>query len=376
MEADDNHLADEYVQEFVLDHLEDSVKREQAASDIENNNVRESSPQHQRLPSLMLPGGGHLLTHHQPPQHLLTPPGEDTNTHQHYQMHPGVLMKTAGGTASLVTFIGPPPHPGTPPDTPPISNSPHMPSSPQPPHYMDPNQPQQHPHIALGGKPSALMDCDMSWLTNSLRYGPQGGMQGGQEPLDLRPNCGVDPGDVWGPHTTVISNSMGCRKIHQVGDYMHDDLGPISPRGTPMMGPCSGGGGGGGGSGHILPHQYTMEDILNDEALMSLSVRELNKKLHGFPREEVVRLKQKRRTLKNRGYAQNCRSKRLQQRHDLEMTNRSLQAELHRVKLELSRVTQELDHYKQRCDLRLRGGGPDGVTSSGPSNPSSPEFYL
>nr|CAD7409093.1 unnamed protein product [Timema cristinae] len=118
-----------------------------------------------------------------------------------------------------------------------------------------------------------------------------------------------------------------------------------------------------------------MEDILNDEALMSLSVRELNKKLHGFPREEVVRLKQKRRTLKNRGYAQNCRSKRLQQRHDLEMTNRSLQAELHRVKLELSRVTQELDHYKQRCDLRLRGGGPDGVTS-GPSNPSSPEFYL
>lgn len=115
-----------------------------------------------------------------------------------------------------------------------------------------------------------------------------------------------------------------------------------------------------------------VSDKIGDELLTSLTVRELNKRLHGCPREEVVRLKQKRRTLKNRGYAQNCRSKRLQQRQDLERTNRQLHIDLNRIKMELHRVCQERDQLKQRLQIRPTAQTQD-LHSDGQS---SPEFYL
>ncbi|TRY63842.1 hypothetical protein TCAL_00371 [Tigriopus californicus] len=88
------------------------------------------------------------------------------------------------------------------------------------------------------------------------------------------------------------------------------------------------------------------ELTIEEEHLMSLSVRELNKKLRGLPRSEVLRLKQKRRTLKNRGYAQICRSKRQVQRVDLESTTMELKKTLEHLRSQLHVVEFERDKLK------------------------------
>ena len=115
------------------------------------------------------------------------------------------------------------------------------------------------------------------------------------------------------------------------------------------------------------------EDLLDDGLLIHLSVRELNKRLHGFPRDEIQRLKQKRRTLKNRGYAQNCRTKRLAHRHELETQNRALQTELSRIRRDLDSVCQERDFYRHQFTLfRSMEGVSDSLTHIPAPQPPPP----
>ncbi|XP_030625525.1 transcription factor MafB isoform X1 [Chanos chanos] len=125
----------------------------------------------------------------------------------------------------------------------------------------------------------------------------------------------------------------------------------------------------GGGAG------LNVEDRFSDEQLVSMSVRELNRHLRGFSKDEVIRLKQKRRTLKNRGYAQSCRFKRVQQKHVLENEKNQLINQVEQLKQEINRLARERDAYKLKCE-KLTGANGFCEAGSTSDNPSSPEFFM
>ncbi|XP_035220078.1 transcription factor MafB-like [Stegodyphus dumicola] len=351
----------DYVHEFDLEHLEEVVKQEMHRAKYSAGGALTScATPHNNM------GGQNLGD--QPQHHHHT-----HNTHPHHHQNGVYGMNGVMGTCPRkpVALSA-----ATPPDTPPCHG---MPPSPA--------------FVPPGATQGPVIDDGMLWLTQNLRYGSANGSQDG--PLDLRPpQCAADM-EAW-----LIAGGGGRR------DYPEVQGVPPTPRGGPnhhldhshhhLMNATNSNSNSSSGSGSGCSSvtsstvvnsvctrggQGGASDILNDDQLISLTVRELNKRLHGYPREEVVRMKQKRRTLKNRGYAQNCRTKRLAQRHELESRNRMLQGEMTRLRQELERACQERDFYRQQLHaLRDCTGDPRSMSSvssgGGASNPSSPEFYL
>ncbi|XP_059369295.1 transcription factor MafA-like [Carassius carassius] len=127
---------------------------------------------------------------------------------------------------------------------------------------------------------------------------------------------------------------------------------------------------------HLQVTQCGMDERFSDEQLVNLSVRELNRHLRGVSKDEVVRLKQKRRTLKNRGYAQSCRYKRLQHRHALESEKHILTQQLEQLQCELSRVLRERDTYKARYEKLISSKETQPSHPNTSPSPTPPDYFL
>ncbi|KAG4079375.1 hypothetical protein HA402_008067 [Bradysia odoriphaga] len=328
------HLAEECVAQFELGYLESSAVKREDPSPPSTIKIISAFESDNRLRSAMTP----------PPWH--TPSSE---------MYPD------GPMAGQAVLVNPPIPciPSTPPETPPVIGSP----NPQCNSHYGPHFPNHRQHHGLD---------DMIWMRN-------------ETPLDLRPSNYSNAQDEWdrreynmqtaaGPHFQLQSHHLNhlehLTPLSTHSLYHHSQHSrPLSVSSTRS-------------SNNSPRGQYNScnsissggSDKIGDDMLITLTVRELNKKLHGCPREEIVRLKQKRRTLKNRGYAQNCRSKRLQQRQDLEKTNHHLRNEINRMKSELNRVTMERDQLKQRLQRVPHSAAQSQNLHS--DGQSSPEFYL
>lgn len=379
MNLEEPTFADNYIQDFVLEHLEDTnaVKREDISPSAGNGKVWTAAAGDENgfIP-IRLKANGATWHVEERKVNSITPNSEFYPHPTHGQ--PVLLNPPIAGV------------PSTPPETPPVVGSPNHTSSASYPYYSNRIQPDQMENMMI--------------VPQTMRM---------EQPLDLRPShqFSISTEGDWVERKEYLQSHAANGFSH----HHHAQLDHLNPmhggshhhlhlhgHSTRPHSVSSTGSLGSPRHGHSGGSCYTSsnssEDVLNDEMLMSLSVRELNKRLHGCPRDQVVRLKQKRRTLKNRGYAQNCRSKRLQQRHDLEITNRQLQSEMHHIKMELALIKQERDELKTklRDHAALSAGGaahhphsqqqpssrqPNGTVPSAKQqlindSTGSPEYYV
>jgi len=80
-------------------------------------------------------------------------------------------------------------------------------------------------------------------------------------------------------------------------------------------------------SKHTNANNNTNQNI-SDDALLKLSVKDLNRLLKSLSPEDRNKLKKRRRILKNRGYAANCRTKRMSQKEILQMEKNELEKDV------------------------------------------------
>lgn len=351
-----------------------------------------------RLPPMSL-----LHSQASPPPHLLTPPESQDDYYPTLHHHHPIISSSLMKNCNLII-------PGNLPDSPPI-NSPPLPAIY---HHLEHHHipPQYPPLPALHHlhQPPGDVAEDMLWLSQSADLPPR------QEPLDLRPHNGdsIQNWNMLQQHTSVITG----RRIYQaglfhqetsLGQYPTGQLPTISPLLTnsstsPSASSTSSlsllttttkaliahnglesqargadsrvNAGSRSSRGRARPAAAAKMASINagsnnsgrdrgqssevkfeDDLLLKINVRDLNVKLKGTTKDHQTKTKQRRRTLKNRIYAQNCRNKRNEQKSNLEKEKIQIQQEMMMTQKELQRSQNEVARERQMNDAwRIENG--------------------
>ena len=87
---------------------------------------------------------------------------------------------------------------------------------------------------------------------------------------------------------------------------------------------------------------------ISDEEIKNLRVQELNKLLRNIPWDEAMKIRRRRRNLKNRGYALTCRLRKQREHEDLMNENTLLKNQLEDGKWKLLKIWNEKEAYKKK----------------------------
>ncbi|XP_056307553.1 transcription factor MafB [Danio aesculapii] len=236
-------------------------------------------------------------------------------------------------------------------------------------YWMTGYQQQLNPE-ALGFSPE---DAVEALISSSHQLQSFDGYARGQQFGGAAGAGGAMAGEEMGSAAAVVSAVIAAAAAQNGAPHHHHHHHHHHPGGHHHHHAAPGAQSNGASAGH--PGHMHLDDRFSDEQLVTMSVRELNRQLRGVSKEEVIRLKQKRRTLKNRGYAQSCRYKRVQQRHVLEGEKTQLMQQVDHLKQEISRLVRERDAYKEKYEKLISSGFRENGSSSD-NNPSSPEFFM
>lgn len=103
--------------------------------------------------------------------------------------------------------------------------------------------------------------------------------------------------------------------------------------------------------------------MISDDHLVTLSVRELNRHLKscGLSKNQVLKMKQRRRTLKNRGYAASCRNKRLEVKGGLEGERLDVVDDIRHLKNRNVITKQEINQIRDQFEMLKQFATTNGI---------------